>query len=68
MKRMKSIVPFSVRVISLLTATGITVLIVGIHAADLTTLGAPTTAAIQAPTGVAATTQAADPRSHLRAS
>lgn len=68
MKRMKSIVPFSVRVISLLTAAGITVLIVGIHAADLTTLGAPATAASEARTAVAATTQAADPRSHSRAS
>ena len=68
MKRMKSIVPYSVRVISLLTAAGITVLIVGIHAADLTTLGAPATAASAAPTAVAAATQAADPRSHPRAS
>lgn len=42
---MKRIVPIYVRLASLLIAVGITTLMVGIHAADLTTLGAPDTAA-----------------------
>ena len=42
---MKRIVPTHVRLASLLIAVGITTLMIGIHAADLTTLGAPDTGA-----------------------
>ncbi len=42
---MKRFVPFYVRVLSLLVAAGITTSVVFLHAADLTTLGAPATAA-----------------------
>ena len=67
MKRIEKIVPLSVRVIALLTAAGITVLTIGIHAADLTMLGAPATASSESRAAVSATHQAPDPRSHLRA-
>jgi hypothetical protein len=42
---MKRIVPIYVRLTSLLIAVGITTLMISIHAADLTTLGAPDAAA-----------------------
>jgi hypothetical protein len=38
---MKRTVPFLVRVVSLLTAAGITSLIIGVHAVDLTVLSSP---------------------------
>jgi hypothetical protein len=42
---MKRFVPVYVRVLSLLTAAGITTSILFLHAADLSTLGAPAAAA-----------------------
>jgi hypothetical protein len=56
---MKRIVPIYVRLASLLISIGITTLLIGIHAADLTTLGAPDTAAAA---HVAATTSSAGSR------
>lgn len=42
---MKRIVPLHVRMISAVVAAGITTLLIWVHGADLTTLGAPDTAA-----------------------
>jgi len=53
---MKRIVPIYVRLASFLISIGITTLLIGVHAADLTTLGAPDAAATS--TRVAATAAA----------
>jgi hypothetical protein len=55
---MKRIVPIYVRLVSLLIADGITTLLIGIHAVDLTTLGAPDTTVTSS--GGSATASASD--------
>jgi hypothetical protein len=51
---MKNLVPLYARVVSLLISVGITTLLIGIHAVDLTTLGAPDTVATSAPAAATA--------------